>query len=312
LAAAKFSDVGKAYEIIEEARGRALADTLLGESESLSSSSDEISIDANQEITEIQLALMHESSPRARQILLDQLFGAEQLLAPERRVHSVLNSADDRRKPVPIRTVQSSMRPDEMLLEYVVGESQSYCLRTTRTEAEILVLPRGRKAIEQLVDDYVASIRSRQTKITAGQELFSLLLQPAINKDPKPRLTIVPDGKLRLVPFDALVDENGKYVLESHIVTYAPSATVLHLLRQSHPTDKLAMSFLGVGDVIYPRSAVVTANASGRTITKQNTTADFFDLDGVTNGFGTRYVRSALPPLRSLGWSPTLAMIVYP
>jgi CHAT domain-containing protein len=95
-------------------------------------------------------------------------------------------------------------------------------------------------------------------------------------------LRSMPDGKLHLVPFDALVDENGKYVLESHIVTYAPSATVLHLLRRSHSTDKLAMSFLGVGDVIYPRSAVVTANAGGRTTTKQNATADFFDLEGVT------------------------------
>jgi CHAT domain len=115
----------------------------------------------------------------------------------------------------------------------------------------------------------------------AGKELFSLLSQSAIDKDSKPRLTIVPDGKLHLLPFDGLIDENGKYVLESHIVTYAPSATVLHLLRQSHSTDKLAMSFLGVGDVTYPRS-VVTANASRRTTTKQNATADFFDLEGVT------------------------------
>jgi CHAT domain-containing protein len=45
--------------------------------------------------------------------------------------------------------------------------------------------------------------------------------------------------------------------------------------------DKLAMSFLGVGDVIYPRSPVVAANASGRMTAKQNATADFFDLEGV-------------------------------
>jgi tetratricopeptide (TPR) repeat protein len=281
LAATKLSDVGKAYEIIEEARGRALADTLQGESESLSSSSDEISIDANQEITRIQLALMHESNPRARQSLLDQLFGAEQLLAPEPKVRSALNSTNDR-KPVPLRTVQASLHGDEMLLEYVLGDSQSYCLRTTRTGAEILVLPAGRKTIEKLVDDYLATVRSRQTEVMAGKELFSLLLQPATSKDPKPRLTIVPDGKLHLVPFDGLVDQNGKYVLESHIVTYAPSATVLHLLRRSHSTDKLAMSFLGVGDVIYPRSKALTADASGMRTTKQNATADFFDLEGVS------------------------------
>jgi CHAT domain-containing protein len=282
LAATKFSDVGKAYEIIEEARGRALADTLQGESESLSSSSDEITIGANQEITRIQLALMHESSPQARQSLLDQLFGAEQLLAPEAKVHSALNSSNDHRKGVPIHTIQASLRGDEMLLEYVMGESQSYCLRITRTSSEILVLRVDRKTIEKLVDDYLAAVRSRQSEITAGGKLFSLLLKPAISKDPKPRLTIIPDGKLHLLPFDGLTDQNGKYVLESHIVTYAPSATVLHLLRQSHSEEKLAMSFLGVGDVIYPGRAVATANASGRATTKHNATADFFDLQGVT------------------------------
>ncbi len=282
LAATQLSDVGKAYEIIEEARGRALADTLQGESESLSSSSDEITIDANKEITRIQLALMHESSPQARQLLLDQLFGTEQLLSPEAKVHSALDSSSDHRKGVPIHTIQASLREDEMLLEYVMGESQSYCLRITRTASEIVVLRASRKAIEKLVDDYLAAVRSRQSKITAGAELFALLLQPAITKDRKPRLTIVPDGKLHLLPFDGLTDQNGKYVLESHIVTYAPSATVLHLLRQSHFRDKVAMSFLGVGDVIYPRSAVVTANASGRATTKENAKTDFFDLEGVT------------------------------
>jgi len=38
LAATKFSDPNRSYEIIEQARGRSLADTLRGESETLSSS----------------------------------------------------------------------------------------------------------------------------------------------------------------------------------------------------------------------------------------------------------------------------------
>src|SRR5205814_1592974 len=67
-------------------RCRALADTLRGESESLASASDEISIEANQEITRIQRALMHESDPAMRETMLEQLFAAEQLLAPEPKV----------------------------------------------------------------------------------------------------------------------------------------------------------------------------------------------------------------------------------
>jgi len=281
LAATKFADIPKAYEIIEEARGRAIADTLRGESESLSSSSDEMSMEANEEITRIQRELVHESNQSTRQWLLDRLFAAEQLLAPVAKTRSSATSPTDRRKPVPLRAIQASLLPDEMLLEFVLGESQSYCLRITRADAAIVVLPTSRKTIGNLIDDYLAHIRSREVDVNAGKQLFSLVLQPSIGKESKSRLIIVPDGKLHLLPFDGLIDQNGRYVLESHVVTYAPSATVLHLLRRARHTDEFAMSFLGVGDVIYPRRPVAASNAGARASNKQ-VVADFFDLAAVT------------------------------
>jgi CHAT domain-containing protein len=66
----------------------------------------------------------------------------------------------------------------------------------------------------------------------------------------------------------------GKYVLESHVVTYAPSATVLHLLRQSQSSQSSPMSLVAVGGAIY------SGTASGKT-SSETTAADFFDLDAV-------------------------------
>jgi hypothetical protein len=60
LAATKLNDAVKAYEIIESARGRSLADTLRGESETLTAV-DEITAQSQQEINRIQLALLHET-----------------------------------------------------------------------------------------------------------------------------------------------------------------------------------------------------------------------------------------------------------
>jgi CHAT domain-containing protein len=59
-------------------------------------------------------------------------------------------------------------------------------------------------------------------------------------------------------------------------VTYAPSATVLYLLRASRPAEQATKSFLGVGDVVYS-GAVLPAD-------------DSVELDGVTlpNLAGTR------------------------
>ena len=279
LAATKFADVHKAYEIIETARGRALADTLRGEAESLTSSSDQVSIEAEREINRIQVALMHRTSRTERQSLLDQLFAQEQLLMPVPQTRSLVKSAGDRGKPVPLRTVQSLLGRDEMLLEYVLGDAQSYCLQITRASAVVLVIPSGRKRIEMLVTDYLRGVRSRERNISAGGELFRLLLEPAIEKSSMTKISVVPDGSLHLLPFDALKTPDEKYVLEKYVVTYTPSATVLHLLRQSRPADRPGMNFLGIGDVIYPRPTAATSSAN---IDPENDGPDFFNVNAVT------------------------------
>ncbi len=165
-----------------------------------------------------------------------------------------------------------------MLLEYVLGEMQSYCLRITRTSAAVLVIPANREQIETLVADYLRGVRSRERNIPAGGELFRLLLEPAIEKGSMTRIVVVPDGSLHLLPFDALKAPDGKYILETRVVTYTPSATVLHLLRRSRPADRPAVTFLGIGDVTYPRQTTTTSNAN---VDPEDDGPDFFNVKGV-------------------------------
>ncbi len=267
LAATAFSDPAKAYEIVERARGRVLADTLRGERETLTAAGGQTA-EARKEITRIQSALLRETDRDERAQLLDKLFRAEQLLSPVRRTDSALSPGGDRSKPVPLATIENSLSPDEILLEYVLGKEQSYCLKITRTGAAIITLPTGRERIDELVDEYLDDVRSRKADIPAERTLFSILLQPVLDGDSKARLIVVPDGKLNLLPFDALRDEEGKYVLESHVVTYAPSATVLHLLRTFRSPERPTRSFLGVGNVVYsgdtPRHCSTRGITDGR------------------------------------------------
>jgi CHAT domain-containing protein len=87
------------------------------------------------------------------------------------------------------------------------------------------------------------------------------------------------DGKLHLLPFDGLKSAEGKYVLESHVVTYVPSATVFHLLRTPRNSDRANLSFLGVGGVIYSKAEFVAAK-SGPSSNKAQA-ADLFGIDPV-------------------------------
>jgi len=89
------------------------------------------------------------------------------------------------------------------------------------------------------------------------------------------------DGKLNLLPFDALRDSGGRYVLESHVVTYAPSATVLHLLRESRSSDGAIQNFLGVGGVSYSSPSETVKPGAGSASPKADALADFFGLDAV-------------------------------
>jgi hypothetical protein len=46
----------------------------------------------------------------------------------------------------------------EVVLEYVLGEPRSYCIRVTRANARIVMLSEGRRAIEQAIDGYLAEV----------------------------------------------------------------------------------------------------------------------------------------------------------
>ncbi|MGB3758054.1 MAG: CHAT domain-containing protein, partial [Rivularia sp. (in: cyanobacteria)] len=66
------------------------------------------------------------------------------------------------------------------------------------------------------------------------QKLHQLLVKPIADllpTDPNQRVTFVPQGNLFLVPFPALMDSKGKYLIEKHTILTAPAIQVLELTR---------------------------------------------------------------------------------
>ncbi|MBV6622707.1 MAG: CHAT domain-containing protein [Rivularia sp. (in: Bacteria)] len=67
------------------------------------------------------------------------------------------------------------------------------------------------------------------------KKLHQVLIQPIANllpKQPEERVIFIPQNKLFLVPFAALQDNKGKYLIEKHTISTAPSIQVLDLLHQ--------------------------------------------------------------------------------
>ncbi len=63
----------------------------------------------------------------------------------------------------------------------------------------------------------------------------------------KPRLLILPDGELNILPFEMLIDPSGQYLVETHHITYAQSLGVLSVIGQRNyaPDRKPLLAFGG-------------------------------------------------------------------
>ena len=91
-----------------------------------------------------------------------------------------------------------------------------------------------------------ASANGAQT----AKDLYEALLQPIAEWQSAKRMYIVPDGKLHLLPFDALVSVNA---LQPRIVSTVPSANVFFLLRTRPQRISAEQPLLAVGGVPYDR-----------------------------------------------------------
>ena len=141
----------------------------------------------------------------------------------------------------------------------------------------MISLGASRGRIELLVRDYLAKVRSQKPADDAARRLYALLLAPITAIRTKSRIIVAPDGILHLLPFDALEGPSGKYLLESSVVTYAPSGSVLQLLRSNKRTPS-ALPFLGVGDVAYGSASPIAG--TGTAASKDSRTRGVYDLVG--------------------------------
>jgi len=173
--------------------------------------------------------------------------------------------------------------PGTALLEYVLGDDQSFVWLVSRNKLSTRVLP-PRKQIEPLIESYRQELAQKVSALTAAQSLarlepqsrrlYDLLVGPLEGDlSTTRRLIIVPDGLLAHLPFETLISGNmtsadqtamvprpetqtsergPRFLLERYDISYAPSASAIAAIRErayeSRPHDKDLIAF---GDPVY-------------------------------------------------------------
>jgi len=140
--------------------------------------------------------------------------------------------------PITVKQL-TELLPDEKtaLLEFVVGDDQSFVFIIVRKNGQPLVTVQPIKVSHEELTKLVKSFRERlakqSLKFPEATTLYDLLIAPLENVlAGKKVLCIVPDGVLWELPFAALRDKSGKFLIERFAISYAPSLTTLSAMHK--------------------------------------------------------------------------------
>jgi CHAT domain-containing protein len=245
----KSGDVPGAFHVLERVRGRTLA-WALEDRKAFPTAEPGQTASLETGLAGLQVQLMQTNSVEKREQLMDRL------VEYERRIGLAWTKEDAPGHGLPLQPaslskVQEVLKPDEVLLEYVLADPISFCVVVSQKGAYIRVLPAGRKEIENLSQQFVGEIRTKATGTELSKRLYAILVKPIPEAATATCFIIAPDGILNLLPFEAVRDPQGEYLLKSHVISYVPSGTILNTLRHAERQKPAPKPLLAVGDVEY-------------------------------------------------------------
>jgi CHAT domain-containing protein len=160
-----------------------------------------------------------------------------------------------------VEEVKPSAKEAQLLI-WVVKPTGEISLRQVNLASQPKSL---KQSVLELLDERSDSLFTSNSAPKAKlQNLHKLLIQPIADllpPDPTAPVIFIPQDVLYRVPFVALQDEGGKYLIEQHTVLSAPSIQVLDLTYQQH--QRLRNQGNGDLAVGVPRSGIIVGNPTG-------------------------------------------------
>jgi CHAT domain-containing protein len=167
-----------------------------------------------------------------------------------------------------------SLLPDatSALLEYVVTDDATYLFvvakprRQAAAETRVFTIPIKQTDLVTQIESFRRRLAERNLGFRASaHNLYDLLLEPAQSLlRGKSSLVIAPDDRLWELPFQALLNERDRYVVERSAVSYAPSLTVLREMtagRDKRRTEAAPSTLLALGNPLIGQET--TASSAG-------------------------------------------------
>lgn len=263
----------RALESSERARARSLLD-------SLAAASVETRLEPGSEIAEREAQLRRQVQHLDRQVVklaaeetqttelalaqteLDRSLAEYQKVLDEIRATHPRLSDLMRPATLSVGEIQSILDPGTALLEFALGQEESFVWAVTKDGLATAFLPKRAEIDERARSLYEAlaarneapegeTAAARRARIAAADvawaekapELARILLSGIASSIEGRRLVVVADGALQYLPFGALPDpgsDSGEPLLARHELIALPSASILPLLRREERRTKAA------------------------------------------------------------------------
>ena len=217
------------------------------------------------------------------------------LLDTLRSLHPNYQQLDDPFNDQTLPQLQKQIKPNQLLVEYFMGDSTRILYVFGITSNQILLeeipptedLEKQLKNFSDLVKLKKFKTNSYQAYTENASAIYQSLLQPILmqckfNTSQTPKLTFIPDGILHAIPFEALLtqtaDNDNKqvnflldhlhYLIEEYEIAYTQSATLwLNKLQQKEQTpykkqQNALKTLLAFAPVVFGGEANETADGA--------------------------------------------------
>jgi CHAT domain-containing protein len=231
--------VQEAFGYNEQSRSRAFLDVLGNHKIDAKSSRDSSLLEKEQllrlKIHQIAKELNESDTyTRSSQELETELFNAQSdydQLIQQIKLNNDAYASIVSIEPPSLERIQSLLDGETAIVEYWVGEEALIIWVITESEVFNEIVPVTAKDLQREISFCRRSISTQfQEGIDRSKkQLSSFLIHPVGDKvKGYKNLVIIPHNDLHFLPFQALASTADKFLIEDHVISYAPSASVLN------------------------------------------------------------------------------------
>ncbi len=138
-------------------------------------------------------------------------------------------------EPLKLDQVQELLDSDTALVSYFIAGRSVRVWIVEKTRTHYVEMQVSREKLSNLVKtlrESIFALGEREKLTVASNELYKLLVEPALPHVRGKELIIIPHDVLHYLPFHALVGPDGHYLIEKYPIYYLSSASLLQFVKE--------------------------------------------------------------------------------